>query len=158
MMILDETPHDAAPREIQRVLVVAGVFMVLLAMLTTLAATRAGLPHLEFGRLSAVGAYMLPTLVHLASVHLTCVAATTPLRSRRRSARRALYRFATIIAVLNGSLMAAADSGLVGMLTAAVFGGLGPFFLAGLLDEEAGIWFTRTKAGVVDRARTGRST
>ncbi|WNV90372.1 hypothetical protein [Umezawaea sp. Da 62-37] len=32
------------------------------------------------------------------------------------------------------------------MLTAAFFGGLGPFFLAGLLGEEIGIWFTHRKA------------
>lgn len=39
--------------------------------------------------------------------------------------------------------MLAADTGVSGFLVAGMFGALGPFFLAGLLDEKTGVWLSR---------------
>ncbi len=102
-----------------------GSFVVLLAIVMTVVAAHAGHPHLDLGPFGAVGLYLLPALVHLFGVQLTFVAAVTSQRSRRRAARRALYKIAAWIFLLNGVLMAAADTGIAGFLTAGFFGALG---------------------------------
>ncbi len=43
-------------------------------------------------------------------------------------------------------LMATADTGIAGFLVVGVRGVLGPFCLAGLLDEKTGIWLTHKAA------------
>lgn len=141
-MVFDERPSGAAPRFVQRTLVIVGIPVVALSVLVWVAVARLVQPMFSGDLVITAAMYVLPLLLHLFAVRLVWSYAVTARQPARRVVRHSLYKISAFIFLLNVFSMLAVGNDFVVSAAIGIAGALGPMFLAGLLDEETGIWLT----------------